>query len=276
MRGHRLVPGAVVLVFLYILFRRSVLDVPLSLSECPPLDHTFGHFAALPYDLGNVVVVGDCDAPWEVLQRHHTNSVRYVSIEELSVSEHADTLFVMSINDKNEQRVWRTLKKIKHHVKYMVAYSALKGRDDGVAEYFDFSNILFLNEPSSRLCDDGSFVRDVAVIAKGGIVHEEQIVIEGVKSRKSAEKRYFLTWTTDAATWMASPLRWLVIEQLFKIVPDAEVFMFSNHLPIDFFSKFPNVHLIRYSESRLFHHTPLQGWAENIEQWKKVRVLFNM
>jgi hypothetical protein len=113
----------------------------------------------------------------------------------------------------------------------------------------------------------------VAIVARAaGGGHKEdrdqEVDILGQRSIKGARTRFFLVWTTDAGGW--GTLRWLVIQTIVRVVPEAEIFVFANKLPEDHFNDYPQVRLVRYDEVALFDDTPLAAWARNMPQWREV------
>lgn len=236
-------------------------------DTCPRLVDAFPEYAAFSSGLGSTVaVIADkaCGMKLakELRQRLGVARPKLHVSEESLAGQTYDSVVVYGRGPHAAHRGLRAAVYSSRRLVAVWAAAPLTTHDSITASTHPMSNVFVRQAKDS--------IALVAQGAEGEHEHNDGDVVDilGATSRGGAATRYFFVWTTDASGW--GRLRWLVIDRLVQVVPEAEVYVFANHLPKNHFQKYPNVHLVQYDEVRLFDDTPLAAWASDMPRWKKV------
>lgn len=222
----------------------------------------FALFSAVEEDLGTTLVMGSCHESIQPLfQGRHVEKVVYASRAPEAIKP--DTIAIVSPGEVATSLLFDAVERL-NPGGILLLYTPLP-EDETLQFYLGSLDILFqhnINRYTTPV---------VAIAARKTKVPSPptNVSIEGISTAGPADKRYFLTWTTDKRSWEQSPLRWLVVKKLLSTVSDAELFVFANKLPVNFFKGYRRVHLVRYDEHSFFTGTPLEAWAR-VEKWKIV------
>lgn len=219
----------------------------------------FALFSAVGESLGSLLVLGSChESVQPLFQGRRVEEVVYASRAPDAIKP--DTIAIIS---PGEVSLLSDAVERLNPGGILLLYSSLL--EDVISSYLGSLDILFQHNINRYTTPF------VAIVARktNASSSPTTISIEGISTNGPADKRYFLTWTTDKRSWEQSPLRWLVVKKLLSTVPDAELFIFANKLPVNFFKQYRQIRLVRYDEHSFFAGTPLEAWAR-VDKWKTV------